>query len=896
MQIYTFYSFKGGVGRSNLLYNVAYLLAAKHRARVVISDWDLHAPGMTCLYDMQDPDGPLLRRGIIDVLSDLADESKADADQITDPMELVHPTRIGRRIQEADPDAGDIWFLPAGAFAGENMDEYQNRVQGLREGMPGLVKRGRKELLPWVAERIEARFANEKKKPDYLLLDARTGLTEVGDLLLSKVTNRVIVVFGLNDQNIDGMGHTLRRILDDVSPANIASQVLLVVSPVPNGEEYVKQQRRRRIDDVVKGIVNRASELAEMKKPVYPERLEVPYHPLIALTERPMAEVYPQSEPAKAFEAVTERLRTRPLKAEAVQQEIQLRVREEQLTTTDIADEKAPESMRMSPDATHPMARSMPWNVVHPEATPDLLLRTKVAEGEELLEGLANTVSVSVEARGNIIERTPASTALQRHDLLRLLAEERAHFMAMDKKQWPGVASLRAQKWVDWVFESARRLGVASDLAAQRWADWLLNPPGRPMNSALVAAAAGEIAKKPDATGAARTLLERAVEANPDDTAFRLYAAGQRIRLGDIERGNEWFQRAAEGSEPEERVEFAWGVALQKRAENVSKMALEEALRLLYAEAETHYGRAVEREPDKHEAENNWGNTIAKRARLLQDREPDKALQLFEEAEQHHRRAVELKPESHEAESNWGNTIAARAPLLQEQEPDRAVELYKEAERHYRRAIEIKPDMHEAENNWGNTIAACARLLQGREPDKVLQLFEEAELHYRRAIEIKPDKHDAEFNWGNVIADRARLLQGREPAKALELFEEAERHYRRALEIKPDMHEAADNLVATLCGQTHVLRALGRPDDAARAAKKALRIAQDQCKATGKPTYNLACALAQNGDVEEALTTLETLAQGGELKDPAWMRKDPDLEALRANPRFEELVKGLETR
>src|ERR1700733_14506450 len=44
-QIVTFYSFKGGTGRSMALANVAWILAA-NGMRVLIADWDLEAPGL----------------------------------------------------------------------------------------------------------------------------------------------------------------------------------------------------------------------------------------------------------------------------------------------------------------------------------------------------------------------------------------------------------------------------------------------------------------------------------------------------------------------------------------------------------------------------------------------------------------------------------------------------------------------------------------------------------------------------------------------------------------------------------------------------------------------------------------------------------------------------------
>src|ERR1700683_646139 len=44
-QIVTFYSFKGGTGRTMALANVAWILAANGK-RVLVADWDLESPGL----------------------------------------------------------------------------------------------------------------------------------------------------------------------------------------------------------------------------------------------------------------------------------------------------------------------------------------------------------------------------------------------------------------------------------------------------------------------------------------------------------------------------------------------------------------------------------------------------------------------------------------------------------------------------------------------------------------------------------------------------------------------------------------------------------------------------------------------------------------------------------
>src|SRR5689334_22031775 len=48
-KLYTFYSYKGGVGRSMALVNVGVLLALEGR-RVLLVDWDLEAPGLETFF------------------------------------------------------------------------------------------------------------------------------------------------------------------------------------------------------------------------------------------------------------------------------------------------------------------------------------------------------------------------------------------------------------------------------------------------------------------------------------------------------------------------------------------------------------------------------------------------------------------------------------------------------------------------------------------------------------------------------------------------------------------------------------------------------------------------------------------------------------------------------
>jgi tetratricopeptide (TPR) repeat protein len=171
-----------------------------------------------------------------------------------------------------------------------------------------------------------------------------------------------------------------------------------------------------------------------------------------------------------------------------------------------------------------------------------------------------------------------------------------------------------------------------------------------------------------------------------------------------------------------------------------------------YREAIEQYMEALRLNPGYAEAQNNWGNALA-RMPGMQD-----------EAEEKFRAALRLRPDYAEAEDNWGNLLAAQSGRQLE------------AAGHYEAALRMKPTFAEAENNWGNVLAA----LPGRR--------EEAEQHYRAALGLDPDLALAHNNL-------ARLL-----ALDPETREEALAHLREAVRLQPDYAAAQNNLGLLLLG------------------------------------------------------------------------------------------------
>src|SRR5437763_5513482 len=148
--IVTFYSFKGGVGRSMALVNVAEILADRGY-RVIACDWDLEAPGLERYFTSRELDGvpwesvldQLIKApGLIDLLTEYRDSlssstprpaSEEDYARLGDilvrrPSTLAVPvsTEAGR---SPTPRSGWVRLLSAGRRDGASLQTYAEVVR-----------------------------------------------------------------------------------------------------------------------------------------------------------------------------------------------------------------------------------------------------------------------------------------------------------------------------------------------------------------------------------------------------------------------------------------------------------------------------------------------------------------------------------------------------------------------------------------------------------------------------------------------------------------------------------------------------------------------------------------------------------------------------------------------
>lgn len=185
-QIVSFYSFKGGVGRSMALANVAALLCKAGKS-VLIVDWDLEAPGLHKFFESSSPH----------LKSDV--ESKPGVLDLLSEVEKGAGIHWQRAVIEVGLGDGSLNLISAG----RRDPAYGSRLQKLR------WDRLYEEFD--IGQAFEDMREEWKKSYDFILLDSRTGVTDIGDVCTALLPDLLVTVFVANEQNVEGTKSVIER-------------------------------------------------------------------------------------------------------------------------------------------------------------------------------------------------------------------------------------------------------------------------------------------------------------------------------------------------------------------------------------------------------------------------------------------------------------------------------------------------------------------------------------------------------------------------------------------------------------------------------------------------------------------------------------------------------------
>jgi tetratricopeptide (TPR) repeat protein len=222
-RLVTFYSYKGGVGRTMTLANVAFRLADAYALRVIAVDWDLDAPGLHRFFGLSGEEVNEAQ-GVLDYFVAYRDGLRENAPGVPDIS--AWPIKLTRR--PFAPRRGSLSVL----LAGRQDPGYVERMlsfdwQPFYPGGPGAraVASLRRQLIG---------------AADLVLVDSRTGLADAGGLCTVQLPDGVVLMAGPNEQSLEGVERIARKIVaanEQARGRRTPPRVWVALSRVPVFEE-----------------------------------------------------------------------------------------------------------------------------------------------------------------------------------------------------------------------------------------------------------------------------------------------------------------------------------------------------------------------------------------------------------------------------------------------------------------------------------------------------------------------------------------------------------------------------------------------------------------------------------------------------------------------------------
>lgn len=191
--VITYYSYKGGMGRSTNLVITATHLARHFGKKVVIIDCDFEAPGFSNFF-LENPTAPKYHNGVIEYFFD----SEVDSE--------INLNNYSWEVSKEYSKDGEIRIIPAGNLAIESNfvnDLFETDLRHYLEGLSRLDFSSTEYLVEKFKKLI--RDVKNQFEPDVIFIDSRTGFTDVFGIVALKLASHVVGFFSNSAQNEPGL-------------------------------------------------------------------------------------------------------------------------------------------------------------------------------------------------------------------------------------------------------------------------------------------------------------------------------------------------------------------------------------------------------------------------------------------------------------------------------------------------------------------------------------------------------------------------------------------------------------------------------------------------------------------------------------------------------------------
>jgi tetratricopeptide (TPR) repeat protein len=244
-KIVTFYSYKGGTGRTMALANVGWILASTG-LKVLVVDWDLDSPGLhRYFHPFLDDEQVAAAPGVIELINDYAWAATVQEENRPIDWHRQYAKILPHAVSlnwPGFPGDGTLDYVSAGrqnrdyssSFTSIDWDNFYDRLGG--------------------GQFIDALREDMKAHYDYTLIDSRTGLSDIADICTVHLPDILVDCFTLNYQSIEGAAAVAASVDQRYHYRNIR------VLPVP-----------MRVDEAEKDKADAGLDLARTKFDPFPK-------------------------------------------------------------------------------------------------------------------------------------------------------------------------------------------------------------------------------------------------------------------------------------------------------------------------------------------------------------------------------------------------------------------------------------------------------------------------------------------------------------------------------------------------------------------------------------------------------------------------------------------------
>ncbi len=227
-KIITFYSYKGGTGRSMALANIA-VLVARSGFRTLMIDWDLEAPGLHKYFEKSiDRTFFINTPGVTDLFFSIQEQLNRSSKKCSSEKskKFLRQQNIDNYITPSS--ISNLFLMKAGIFD----SHYERKINTIDWEK---IFRNAEDIFFHFGELLTEMF-------DFVFIDSRTGYTDASGICTMILPEKLALVFTPNSQSLDGVIQLAKKSIG--YRENSGDLRPLLIYPLPSRIENAEKELR----------------------------------------------------------------------------------------------------------------------------------------------------------------------------------------------------------------------------------------------------------------------------------------------------------------------------------------------------------------------------------------------------------------------------------------------------------------------------------------------------------------------------------------------------------------------------------------------------------------------------------------------------------------------------